>query len=99
MKINITDIAKEQLEKALTSRKDKKPLRIYIAGYGWGGPSFGLALDEPKENDVTYQVDDFTIVVEDLIDENFESFTIDYSNSWLRKGFMVIPDRKMSSCW
>mgnify|MGYP001161899241 FL=1 len=34
MKINITDIAKEQLEKALTSRKDKKPLRIYIAGYG-----------------------------------------------------------------
>lgn len=34
MKINITDTAKEQLKKALSSRKDNKPLRIYIASYG-----------------------------------------------------------------
>ncbi len=34
MKVNITDIAKEQLKKTLSSRKDNKPLRIYIASYG-----------------------------------------------------------------
>ena len=99
MKINITDTAKEQLKKALSSRKDNKPLRIYIASFGWGGPSFGLALDEQKENDVTYKVDDITFVMEEDIDKNFDSFTIDYSNSWIRRGFSVIPDRKISTCW
>ncbi len=34
MKIKITDIAKEQLLKALSSREDNKPLRIYIASFG-----------------------------------------------------------------
>jgi len=34
MKIDITDIAKEQLQKALSSRKDRKPLRIYVVSYG-----------------------------------------------------------------
>mgnify|MGYP003762541727 CR=1 FL=1 len=98
MKIKITDIAKEQLLKALSSREDNKPLRIYIASFGWGGPSFGLALDEPKEDDVKYEVDDFTFVMEEHIDETFNSFTIDYSNSWIRRGFSVIPDRNVSTC-
>lgn len=99
MKIDITDIAKEQLQKALSSRKDRKPLRIYVVSYGWGGPSFGLALDELKDGDVTYKVDDFTFIMEDYIAENFNSFTIDYSNNWVRRGFSIIPDRKMSTCW
>ncbi len=34
MKVEITDVAKEELKKVLASRKDNKPLRIYIAGYG-----------------------------------------------------------------
>lgn len=99
MKVNITDIAKEQLKKTLSSRKDNKPLRIYIASYGWGGPSFGLALDELKDGDATYKVDDFTFIMEDYLAEEFNSFTIDYSNNWVRRGFSVIPDRKMSTCW
>jgi len=35
MKINLTDSAKEELQKVLASRKDKnKMLRIFLAGYG-----------------------------------------------------------------
>ncbi len=34
MKIELTETAQEELKKVLESRKDNKPLRIYIAGYG-----------------------------------------------------------------
>ena len=57
-----------------------------------------MALDEPKEDDIEVKVDDFTFVVEDVLAENFSLFTIDYSDSWLRRGFTVIPDRTISTC-
>lgn len=98
MKVKITDIAQKELKKTLESIKNRKPLRIYVAGYGWGGPSFGLALDELKEGDMKVEVDDYTFLIEEDLAENFGSFTIDYSNNWLRRGFTVIPDRKVSSC-
>lgn len=37
------------------------------------------------------------IINKDLA-EQFGVFKVDYSNNWLRKGFMVIPDRGGSSC-
>lgn len=101
MKINLTDSAKEELQKVLASRKDKnKMLRIFLAGYGWSGPSFSMALDEPKEGDVEVNVDEFKFYIEDLAYENFDSFTIDYSDNWLRRGFSILPNgmEKASNC-
>lgn len=98
MKVEITELAQNELKKVMESRKDKKPLRIYIAGYGWGGPSFGLALDELKEGDASVNVGEYTFLIEDYLTESFGSFTIDYSDNWLRKGFTIIPDRGTSSC-
>lgn len=34
MKVEITQKAQEELKKVLSSRKDEKPLRIYIVSYG-----------------------------------------------------------------
>lgn len=34
MKVKITDIAQKELKKTLESIKNRKPLRIYVAGYG-----------------------------------------------------------------
>ena len=98
MKVKLTQMAQQELKKTMESRKDDKPLRIYIAGYGWGGPSFGLALDEFKEGDASVNVGEYTFLIENDLTESFGSFTIDYSDNWLRKGFTVIPDRGASSC-
>jgi len=57
-----------------------------------------LALDELKEGDEKVEVGEYTFLIEDYLAENFSSFTIDYSNNWLRKGFTVIPDGRVSSC-
>ena len=100
MKIDITNTAKEELVKVLANKKNEnKLLRIYIAGYGWGGPSFGLALDELKDDDIQVEEGEFKFVLEDLLTENFGSFTVDFSDNWLRRGFSVYPDGvAASSC-
>lgn len=99
MKIEITEKAKNELKRVLELREgNSKPLRIYVASVGWGGPSFGLALDEQKEDDIEVVVEDFTFIVEEVLKDNFGKFTIDYSDNWLRKGFTVIPDRTTSTC-
>lgn len=98
MTIDLTQKASEELVKVMESKNSNKPLRIYIAAYGWGGPTFGLALDEHKEGDSETKVGDFTFLIEKGLTEDFSKFTIDYSDNWLRRGFTVIPDRIISSC-
>lgn len=34
MRVDLTEKAKDELEKFMESREENKPLRIYIAGYG-----------------------------------------------------------------
>jgi hypothetical protein len=36
-------------------------------------------------------VDDNKFIVEDVVVENYESFTVDFSDNWLRRGFSVFP--------
>lgn len=98
MIIEITDKAKSELKKIIESKNTNKPLRIFIASYGWGGPSFGLALDEPKDGDDKIMVDDFNFVIEDGISNSYGKFIVDYGDSWLRRGFTVTPDRVGPSC-
>lgn len=98
MIIDLTPKATEELTKIVETKKTEKPLRIYIAGYGWGGPSFGLALDEHKEGDIETKIDRFTFLVEEGLEESFGKFTVDYSDNWIKRGFTVIPDRGSSGC-
>jgi Fe-S cluster assembly iron-binding protein IscA len=58
-----------------------------------------LALDELKDDDIQVEEGEFKFVLEDLLTENFGSFTIDFSDNWLRRGFSVYPDGvAASSC-
>lgn len=98
MIINVTESAKEQLKKMTAEKESDKPLRIYVAGYGWGGPSFGLALDEQKDEDKVLDVDGLNFVYGIELEEAFESFNVDYTDSGFRKGFSVVSDIPAGSC-
>lgn len=91
MKINVTDLAKDKLTELIQEKQTDKHLRIFIAGYGWGGPSIGLALEEPKENDTEVEVENLKFTVEDGLGDTFNVLTVDYSDSWMKRGFSVIP--------
>ena len=98
VKIIVTDKAKEELAKTIETKDADKSLKIYVAGHGWGGPSFGLALDESKDGDIQITSEGFDFLVEEGLDGIYGEFTVDYSDSWLRKGFVVIPDVGGGSC-
>lgn len=91
MEIKVTNLAKDKLKDLLEEKKTDKSLRIFIAGYGWGGPSIGLALEEPKEDDLQLEVDDLNFAVEDGVSSMYRVLTVDYSDSWMKRGFSVIP--------
>lgn len=93
MVIEITDEAKEELAKILKPADEGKGLKIYVAGHGWGGPSFGMALEEPAEDDFKMEVDGYNFLIADGLEEAYDKFTVTYSNSPLRKGFSIIPGR------
>ena len=99
MVIDLTERAKEELLEIRKEKQSEKPLRIYVAGFGWGGPSFGIALDEQKDGDIVTEIDDLTFLVEKDFGESFSKFTVDYSDSLLRKGFVILPDgNPVSDC-
>ena len=99
MKIVTTDIALKELDSIKKQKSlNSMDVRIYIQGHGWGGPSFGIALDEQTEDDYSIEVSSGKIVVENILLDRYQGFEIDYANSWLTKGFVVRPYTGGSTC-
>lgn len=58
MKVTLPQTAIDTLKDILKDNQDRpKNIRVYFAGIGWGGPSFGIALDEQTANDLEYTVE------------------------------------------
>ena len=92
MNIKITKKALVETKKVLKEKNaTSKKIRIFLAGIGWGGPTFNLALDEQKENDEIYSEDSIDFVADKSLIDQFSSFKIDYSNFFLQRGFLVHP--------
>lgn len=90
MKINITEKAAEQLQNMLQEQElsDKK-IRIKMTGIGWGGPRFGVALDEQNEDDTNLKADQFDLIIDRRLADSIKYLTIDYTNFLFSKGFHV----------
>ena len=92
MNINITKKALTEIKNVLKEKNTaSKKIRIFLAGIGWGGPTFNLALDEQKENDEIYLEDSVDFIADRSLIEQYRGFKIDYSNFFLRRGFLVHP--------
>lgn len=98
--INITKKAAEKLNEIKQKNSDKSNamLRIEFGGHGWGGPIFNLSLDEKKsDNDIVVESEGVKIVFESDFEEYLSESTIDYSDSWYKRGF-TIKGSGMSAC-
>ena len=92
MNINVTNKALDEIKKVLKGKNaTSKKIRIFLAGIGWGGPTFNLALDEQKENDKIYTEDSVDFVADKSLIDQYRGFKIDYSNFFLQRGFLVHP--------
>ena len=92
MNINITKKALFEIKKVLKEKNAaSKKIRIFLAGIGWGGPTFNLALDDQKEDDEIYSEYSVDFVADKNLIEQYRGFKIDYSNFFLQRGFLVHP--------
>lgn len=65
MKIQTNEETIKAIQGIMSAQEEKQEaVRIYVAGMGCSGPSFGLTLDAINDTDVTYTENDLTFAVE-----------------------------------
>lgn len=89
MKITLPESAVDTLKDILKDNQDRPSnIRVYFAGIGWGGPSFGLALDEQNDKDLTYKVDGLNFVMSTEDHSKYGDIVIEDTGY----GFKVAPE-------
>ena len=82
--VEVTESAAQQITEYFKG-KDASPIRIFLNEGGWGGPSLGMALDEPKDNDSVFDVEGFQYVVNNDLLEKAKPIKVDF----LQIGFKI----------
>lgn len=98
--IKVTEKAVKKLEELLANEKNAatKVLRISVGGFGWGGPSLQLTLDElNNEDDIVVESKGVKVVYDESIARFVTDSVIDYSASLFYRGF-YIKREGLSSC-
>ena len=95
----VTEKASEMIKDFLKDREELPAIRLMLAQGGWSGPALGLALDELRDNDESFNDKGLTFVVEKEIYEKIKPVTIDYITTPTGEGFQIssnLPEPKGS---
>ncbi|MFA5355047.1 MAG: iron-sulfur cluster assembly accessory protein [Thermodesulfovibrionales bacterium] len=89
--VTITDKAAEKAKEVLTAEgKDGWGLRIYNAGGGCCGPSYGLDIDEaPKADDEVVEKNGLRVFVDKGTFSTIGGMQLDYYEDGEREGFVL----------
>ena len=90
--MTITTIAGKKLKESFAKAENSNNfVRLFIAGFGWGGPKFGIALEGQKnKEDRISEIDGFSVIYEPQLKAFLEGVTIDYRKSFLSQGDFVV---------
>lgn len=88
--IRITDKAREAFNEKNNESNGRLMIRIAISGYGWGGPSLKIVLDEQKgEEDIIIDIDGIKVIYDNSLNPYVKNIIIDYSSVWVIGGFLI----------
>lgn len=96
MKFKVSEEAFKQLKDRYVN--PDRAFRVMINGFGWGGPVFGIVLDEQLEEDYLEENDGIKFVANQEVIDNFGSFLIDYVSNYFKKGLVVTSEYASGSC-
>ncbi|MCK9175955.1 MAG: IscA/HesB family protein [Desulforhopalus sp.] len=91
----VTDLAVTRLKEYLVDNSIESALRIALMQGGCGGPSLGLALDEPKDNDKTYDKENLKFLVEADLFDTTGDITVDYVEAGTNSGFGITSEKSV----
>jgi Fe-S cluster assembly iron-binding protein IscA len=78
----------DKIGEVLASQADKpQNIRIFIAGMGCSGPSFGLGLDNINEDDLTEVINGVNFVLEKSVYDTVGEIKVE----WVGNGYSVQP--------
>lgn len=101
MGITLTERAACELKELMVSQqKTNAALRIWVAGGGCSGLSYGMALDdgEPEEGDNVFTNDGLKIFVDGLSLQYMEGSSVDYVDDMMGGGFKIENPNATGSC-
>ena len=87
--LEVTELAISNLKSYMEQNNIDSALRVALMQGGWSGPSLGLALDEPKDNDTTVEESDLTFLVDNELMASCGGIKIDFVESGMRSGFSI----------
>jgi iron-sulfur cluster assembly protein len=99
--ITLTDKAATELQDLITSQeKQGSALRVWVAGGGCSGLSYGMALDDsaPEDGDNVFEQNGVRIYVDSLSLNYMNGASVDYVDDVLGGGFKIENPNATSSC-
>jgi iron-sulfur cluster assembly accessory protein len=93
--IYVSDSAKEKFVEFMSTEEKKDAyVRIYVSGVGWGGPRYGLTLDESVQEgkDIVEDTGAFKVIFDRGIANFVDGKSIDYHDG--PHGGFSITDQK-----
>jgi len=99
--ITLTERAACELKELMTSQdKTQAALRVWVAGGGCSGLSYGMALDDnaPEEDDQIFEQGGVKLIVDSLSLGYMNGAQVDYIDDTLGGGFKIENPNATSSC-
>lgn len=101
MAITLTPRAVCELRDLMASEsKTQAALRVWVAGGGCSGLSYGMALDDagPEEGDQVFEQEGITVVIDEMSMRYMEGASVDYVEDMVGGGFKIDNPNAASSC-
>lgn len=99
--ITLSERAVTELKDLMTTQdKQNTALRVWVAGGGCSGLSYGMALDDsdPEEGDQVFEQAGVKIYVDGLSLNYMEGSTVDFVEDTLGGGFKIENPNAVSTC-
>lgn len=87
--LTVTEKANEKITDFLKAQKDPSYIRLFLSEGGCSGPSIGMALDEPSENDEIIKDNGVTYLIDKTLLEQAKPINVDFVETERGSGFSI----------
>lgn len=87
--LTVTEKANEKITDFLKAQKDPSYIRFFLSESGCSGPSLGMGLDEPSENDEIIKDKGVTFLIDKMLLEHAKPISVDFIETETGSGFSI----------
>lgn len=97
--VTLTQGAADKLKSIMADKgREDLAVRVFIKAGGCSGFSYGMALDEPKDDDQVVEASGIRVVIDPMSARYLRGAEIDYVDSLMGAGFKIHNPNAVSTC-